>query len=188
MPHTSLSSSSKVACPLAEKPTRPLPPGLAMSTYSTLTRTTFSSPAVALSLALFLPLTVSNLTELQGLPLPPTLNLPTLNLPNCCMLNRSWRAHSVLDEQRIHASAVQLRRGALLLGGWAAWNTSSILTKSTTPLGLVRRWEAGPSLLGQGALYSCAVAIGEDRALLVGGILEPRQVFIKYWTLKAGNL
>ena len=180
MSHTSLSSSPKVACPLAQKPTRPLPPGLATSTYSTLTRTTFSSPAVALSLALFLPLTVSNLTELQGLPLPPTLVF--------CMLNRSWRAHSVLDEQRIHASAVQLRRGALLLGGWAAWNTSSILTKSTTPLGLVRRWEAGPSLLGQGALYSCAVAIGEDRALLVGGILEPRQVFIKYWTLKAGNL
>ena len=184
MSHPSLSSSPKVAqCPLVQKPTRPLPPGLATSTYSTLTRTTFFSPAVALSLALFLPLTVSNLTELQGLPLP-----PTLNLPNCCMLNRSWRAHSVLDEQRIHASAVQLRRGALLLGGWAAWNTSSILTKSTTPLGLVRRWEAGPSLLGQGALYSCAVAIGEDRALLVGGILEPRQVFIKYWTLKAGNL
>ena len=71
MSHPSLSSSPKVAqCPLAQKPTRPLPPGLATSTYSTLTRTTFSSPAVALSLALFLPLTVSNLTKLQGLPLP----------------------------------------------------------------------------------------------------------------------
>ena len=77
MSHTSLSSSPKVACPFAQKPTRPLPPGLATSTYSTLTRTTFSSPAVALSLALFLPLTVSNLTELQGLPLPPTLVLPS---------------------------------------------------------------------------------------------------------------
>ena len=77
MSHTSLSSSPKVACPLAQKSTRPLPPGLATSTYSTLTRTTFSSPAVALSLALFLPLTVSNLTELQGLPLPPTLVLPS---------------------------------------------------------------------------------------------------------------
>ena len=74
MSHPSLSSSPKVAqCPLAQKPTRPLPPGLATSTYSTLTRTTFFSPAVALSLALFLPLTVSNLTELQGLPLPPQL-------------------------------------------------------------------------------------------------------------------
>ena len=70
MSHTSLSSSPKVACSLAQKSTRPLPPGLATSTFSTLTRTTFFSPAVALSLALFLPLTVSNLTELQGLPLP----------------------------------------------------------------------------------------------------------------------
>ena len=68
MSHPSLSSSPKVAqCPLVQKPTRPLPPGLATSTYSTLTRTTFFSPAVALSLALFLPLTVSNLTETYSL-------------------------------------------------------------------------------------------------------------------------
>ena len=68
------------------------------------------------------------------------------------------------------------------MGGWAASNTSSILipnSNSTFPSRSAIRWQKGPDLIGQGALYSCAVSIGEDRALLVGGILEPRQVIPK---------
>ena len=68
------------------------------------------------------------------------------------------------------------------MGGWAASNTSSILPNSNSTFlsRSVTRWQKGPDLIGQGALYSCAVSIGEDRALLVGGILEPRQVIPKF--------
>jgi len=89
---------------------------------------------------------------------------------------RSWRPHSLLNEQRIHASVVQLKRGALLMGGWGTPNTSSILKDNLVPGSGRLHWQKGPDLIGQGALYSCAVSIGEDGALLVGGILEPRQM------------
>ena len=67
------------------------------------------------------------------------------------------------------------------MGGWGATNTSSFLPNSVSefPSGSDRNWQKGPDLIGQGALYSCAVSIGEDRAMLVGGILEPRQVIYK---------
>ena len=119
-------------------------------------------------------LTAFNLTELPG----SLYKVPFHYLP---LIIRFWLPHSLLDKQRIHASVVQLKRGSLLLGGWGAPNTSSILTDSvsTVLLGSASRWQKGPDLISQGALYSCAVSIGADRALLVGGILEPRQVILE---------
>ena len=69
------------------------------------------------------------------------------------------------------------------MGGWGTPNTSSILKDNSVPGSGRLHWQKGPDLIGQGALYSCAVSIGEDGALLVGGILEPRQVVHKRGSL-----
>jgi len=96
-------------------------------------------------------------------------------LRNCLQFNsqsKTWEPHSQLSQLRRAASAIALKRGVYILGGFDDPNSSEFLATGSSV------WTQGPSIPGLGVYLSCAAKLSDTEFVILGGLKDRSQALV----------
>ena len=92
---------------------------------------------------------------------------PSEHTASCLQFNfktRTWEHHSNMKNKYRHfGSAIVLKRGVYIVGGWGGRNSSEFLATGSSC------WTQGPDIPGKGVRMSCAVKLSDTEFVILGG-------------------
>ena len=77
--------------------------------------------------------------------------------------SEGWSDHSLLTEERCHASAIVMPNGTYIFGGYDVPKTWEWLPRGSTI------WQKGGEIPGPGHHYGCGLSISDTELVLIGG-------------------